>query len=129
MRTALIDLVFRKATTLSNKSHLRYPDGSIINLMSTDISRIDSAMMPFSILFSAPIFILIIMGILVYMMGPAALLGAVLLMLLNPIQAWGTARLGPVRKKASQFTDSRIKLSSEILQGVKVIKFFTWENK
>ncbi|KAG0061844.1 hypothetical protein BGZ90_003357 [Linnemannia elongata] len=128
MRTALIDLVFRKATTLSNKSHLRYPDGSIINLMSTDISRIDSAMMPFSILFSAPTFILIIMGILVYMMGPAALLGAVLLMLLNPIQAWGTARLGPVRKKASQFTDSRIKLSSEILQGVKVIKFFTWEN-
>ncbi|KAG9061585.1 hypothetical protein KI688_007164 [Linnemannia hyalina] len=128
IRTALIDLVFRKATTLSAKSHIRYPDGSIINLMSTDISRIDSAMMPFSILFSAPIFILTIMGILVHMMGPAALLGAVLLMLLNPIQAWGIARLGPVRKKASQFTDSRIKLSSEILQGVKVIKFFTWEN-
>lgn len=97
--------------------------------MSTDISRIDSAMMPFSILFSAPIFILTIMGIMVYMMGPAALLGTVLLMLLSPIQAWGTSRLGPVRKKASQFTDSRIKLSSEILQGVKVIKFFTWENK
>ncbi|KAK3822282.1 MAG: P-loop containing nucleoside triphosphate hydrolase protein [Linnemannia elongata] len=128
MRTAFIDLVFRKATTLSTKSHLRYPDGSIINLMSTDISRIDSAMMPFSILFSAPIFILTIMGIMVYMMGPAALLGTVLLMLLSPIQAWGTSRLGPVRKKASQFTDSRIKLSSEILQGVKVIKFFTWEN-
>ncbi|KAG0289416.1 hypothetical protein BGZ96_007013 [Linnemannia gamsii] len=129
MRTALIDLVFRKATTLSTKSHLHYPDGSIINLMSTDISRVDSAMMPFSILVSAPTFILTVMSILVYMIGPSALLGAVLLMLLNPIQAWGTARLGPVRKKASQFADSRIKLTSEILQGVKVIKFFTWENK
>ncbi|KAK3841126.1 MAG: P-loop containing nucleoside triphosphate hydrolase protein [Linnemannia gamsii] len=128
IRTALIDLVFRKATTLSTKSHLRYPDGSIINLMSTDISRIDSAMMPFSILFSGPTFILTVMSILVYLMGPAALLGAAILMLLNPIQAWGAARMGPVRKKASQFVDSRIKLSSEILQGVKVIKFFTWEN-
>ncbi|KAG0281167.1 hypothetical protein BGZ95_006220 [Linnemannia exigua] len=128
IRTALIDLVFRKATTLSAKSHLRYPDGTIINLMSTDISRIDSAMMPFSILFSGPIFILIIMSILVYLMGPAALLGAVILMLLNPIQAWGSVRMGPVRKKASQFVDSRIKLSSEILHGIKVIKFFTWEN-
>ncbi|KAF9901434.1 hypothetical protein EC991_006105 [Linnemannia zychae] len=127
IRTALIDLVFRKATTLSAKSHLRYPDGSIINLMSTDVSRIDGALMPFSILFSGPSFILIIMGILVYWMGPAALLGAVVLMLLNPIQAWGAAKMGPVRKKASQFADSRIKLSSEILQGVKVIKFFTWE--
>ncbi|KAF9124551.1 hypothetical protein BGW39_008121 [Mortierella sp. 14UC] len=128
IRTALIDLVFRKATTLSAKSHLRYPDGSIINLVSTDVSRIDSAMMPFSILFSGPIFILTTMSILVYWMGPAALLGAVILMLLNPIQAWGAAKMGPVRKKASQFADSRIKLSSEILQGVKVIKFFTWEN-
>ncbi|KAG0380174.1 hypothetical protein BGX24_009789 [Mortierella sp. AD032] len=128
IRTALIDLVFRKATTLSAKSHLRYPDGSIINLMSTDISRIDSAMMPFSILCSGPTFILIVVSILVYLMGPAALFGAVILMLLNPIQAWGAARMGPVRKKASQFVDSRIKLSSEILQGVKVIKFFTWEN-
>ncbi|KAF8976440.1 hypothetical protein BGZ46_008260 [Entomortierella lignicola] len=44
IRTALIDLVFRKATTMSVKSHLLYPDGSIINLMSTDISRIDTAL-------------------------------------------------------------------------------------
>ncbi|KAF9083706.1 hypothetical protein BGX23_011210 [Mortierella sp. AD031] len=128
IRTALIDLVFRKATTLSTKSHLLYPDGAIINMMSTDISRVDSAMLPLSIIFSGPIFILSVMSILVYMMGPAALLGAVILILLNPIQAWGMARMGPVRKMASQFADSRIRLSNEILQGVKVIKFFTWEN-
>ncbi|KAF9932287.1 hypothetical protein FBU30_008582, partial [Linnemannia zychae] len=128
MRTALVDLVFRKATTLSTKSHLLYPDGAIINLMSTDISRIDNAGLPLSILFSMPIFITLVMGILIYMMGPAALLGAVILMSLNPIQAWGTSKLAPVRKKASQFADARIKLSSEILQGIKVIKFYTWEN-
>lgn len=127
IRTALIDLVFRKATTLSCQAHLLYPDGAIINLMSTDISRIDSAMMPMLIAISAPIYITVVIGLLIRLMGPSALLGAAILMASNPLQAWGVTRLGPVRKKASQFTDQRIRLSTEVLQGVKVIKFFAWE--
>ncbi|KAF9408550.1 hypothetical protein BGZ94_002273, partial [Podila epigama] len=38
------------------------------------------------------------------------------------------AKLTPIRKQASQFTDSRIHLTTEIIQGIKVIKFFAWEN-
>ncbi|KAF9957961.1 hypothetical protein BGZ70_009361 [Mortierella alpina] len=127
LRTALIDVVFRKATTLSAKSHLLYPDATIINLMSTDISRIDRAMMPLLIAIACPLYILVIVGLLVDLMGPAALLGAAFLMLSNPIQGWSLAKLAPVRKRASEFTDSRIRLSTEILQGIKVIKFFAWE--
>ncbi|KAG0025021.1 hypothetical protein BGZ82_010268, partial [Podila clonocystis] len=127
VRTALIDLVFRKATTLSAHAHLLYPDGAIINLMSTDISRIDSAMMPMLIAISGPIYIMVVIGLLIRLMGPSALLGAAILMASNPLQAWGVARLGPVRKKASQSTDQRIRLSTEVLQGVRVIKFFAWE--
>ncbi|KAF9927242.1 hypothetical protein BGZ67_007628 [Mortierella alpina] len=127
LRTALIDVVFRKATTLSAKSRLLYPDGTIINIMSTDISRIDRAMMPLLITIACPLYIFVIVGLLVNLMGPAALLGAALLMLSNPIQGWGLAMLAPVRKRASEFTDSRIRLSTEILQGIKVIKFFAWE--
>ncbi|KAF8931191.1 P-loop containing nucleoside triphosphate hydrolase protein [Dissophora ornata] len=127
VRTALIDLVFRKATTISAKSHLLYPDGSIINMMSTDISRIDAAMLPFLIAIATPFYVLAIVILLVRLMGPSALLGAVILMLSNPIQGWGMSKLGSVRKKASQFTDSRIRLSTEILQGIKAIKFFAWE--
>ncbi len=129
LRTALIDVVFRKATTLSAKSHLLYPDGTIINLMSTDISRIDRAMMPLLIAIACPLYIFAIMGLLVNLMGPAAMLGAALLMLSNPIQGWGLAMLAPVRKRASEYTDSRIRLSTEILQGIKVIKFFVWERR
>jgi len=127
IRTALIDLIFRKATALSAQAHLLYPDGAIINLMSTDISRIDSAMMPMLIAISGPIYIMVVIGLLIRLMGPSALLGALILMASNPIQAWGMTRLAPVRKKASQSTDQRIRLSTEILQGVKVVKFFAWE--
>ncbi|KAG0377306.1 hypothetical protein BGX24_006350 [Mortierella sp. AD032] len=129
LRAALINMVYRKATTLSARSHLIYPDGSIVNLMSTDASRIDTAMLSMMIVVSVPIYTIIVVGLLIHLMGPAALLGAVLLILANPIQAWAMSRLGPVRKRASQFTDKRIRLTSEILQGIKVIKFFSWESR
>ncbi|KAG0276411.1 hypothetical protein BGZ95_007580 [Linnemannia exigua] len=127
LRAALINMVYRKATTLSARSHLIYPDGSIVNLMSTDASRIDAAMLSMLLVISVPIYTIIVIGLLIHLMGPAALLGAALLILANPIQAWAMSRLGPVRKRASQFTDKRIRLTSEILQGIKVIKFFSWE--
>ncbi|KAG0086734.1 hypothetical protein BGZ92_007908 [Podila epicladia] len=128
IQTALIDLVFKKATTISTRSHLLYPDGSIINLMSTDISRIDNAMIPLLIAIASPIYVIAIIILLLRMMGPSVLLGAAILMLSNPIQGWGMAKLGPVRKLASQLTDQRIRLSTEILQGIKVIKLFAWED-
>lgn len=129
LRAALINMVYRKATTLSARSHLIYPDGSIVNLMSTDASRIDTAMLSMMIVVSVPIYTTVVIGLLVHLMGPPALLGAVLLILANPVQAWAMSRLGPVRKRASQFTDKRIRLTSEILQGIKVIKFFSWESQ
>lgn len=129
LRAALINMVYRKATTLSARSHLIYPDGSIVNLMSTDASRIDTALLSMMLVVSVPIYTVIVIGLLVHLMGPPALLGAALLILANPIQAWAMSRLGPVRKRASQFTDKRIRLTSEILQGIKVIKFFSWESQ
>ncbi|KAF9898255.1 hypothetical protein BX616_004276, partial [Lobosporangium transversale] len=128
IRATLIDLVFRKATSLSSRAHLIYPDGAIVNLMSTDASRIDMAMLSVLLVISIPSFTIATVGILVHMMGPAALLGAAILIFANPIQAWAMARLSPIRKKGSEFTDLRIRLTQEILQGIKVIKFFSWES-
>ncbi|KAG0196954.1 hypothetical protein BGX28_009530, partial [Mortierella sp. GBA30] len=127
IRGSLIDMVFRKATTLSARSHLIYPDGAIVNLMSTDASRIDTALLSLMLLVSIPIYTIIILGLLVHLMGPSALIGAAILLLVNPLQAWIMSKLAPIRKQASEFTDSRIRLTSEVLQGIKVIKFFAWE--
>lgn len=129
IRASLIDLVFRKATKLSSRAHLTYPDGRIVNLMSTDASRIDTAMLSMVLVVSVPIYTAVVVGLLIRLMGPSALLGAAILILVNPIQAWAMSKLGPIRRRASEFTDQRIRLTSEILQGIKVIKFFSWESK
>ncbi|KAF9194834.1 hypothetical protein BGZ51_007054 [Haplosporangium sp. Z 767] len=128
LRSSLINMVFRKATTLSARSHLIYPDGAIVNLMSTDASRIDTAMLSLMLVVSVPIFTLIVIGLLVHLMGPSALMGAAIMILVNPAQAWAMSKLAPIRKRASEYTDDRIRLTTEILQGIKVIKFFAWES-
>ncbi|GJJ68711.1 hypothetical protein EMPS_01057 [Entomortierella parvispora] len=129
IRASLIDLVFRKATKISSRAHLTYPDGRIVNLMSTDASRIDTSMLSMLLVVSVPIYTSVVIGLLIRLMGPSALLGAAMLILVNPIQAWAMSKLGPIRRRASEFTDQRIRLTSEILQGIKVIKFFSWESE
>ncbi|KAF9948009.1 hypothetical protein BGZ70_002404 [Mortierella alpina] len=128
VRGSLIDMVFRKATALSAYSHLVYPDGAVVNLMSTDTSRIDTAMLSIMLVISVPIYTIVIVGLLVHLLGASALLGAAILILVNPIQGWIMSKLAPIRKQASEYTDSRIRLTSEVLQGIKVIKFFAWES-
>ncbi|KAG0023806.1 hypothetical protein BGZ80_007988 [Entomortierella chlamydospora] len=127
VRTAVVDLIFRKATTISSKARLEYPDGKIFNLMSTDATRIDDALEGVMLLVFVPLACIITVAMLMYLMGLSALLGTFLLMFANPLQAWAMAKLNPIREKASKFTDTRIHVVTEILQGIKVIKFFTFE--
>ncbi|KAG0325521.1 hypothetical protein BGZ99_000575 [Dissophora globulifera] len=127
-RTALVDLIFQKTTVMSSKARLEYPDGAIFNMMSTDATRIDEAIEGMVLLISVPIACFITVGMLIYLMGPSALLGTFFLILANPLQAWAMTTLNPIRERASKFRDTRIQVVTEILQGIKVIKFFTFES-
>ncbi|KAF9951567.1 hypothetical protein BGZ72_006947 [Mortierella alpina] len=127
LRNALVDMVFRKATVLSSKARLEYPDGTIFNLMSTDTSRIGDPMQGIPLLVAVPLGTLTTVAMLWYLMGPSALVGTILLMTVNPMQAWAMAKLSSLRERASRIKDTRIRVMTEILQGIKVIKFFTFE--
>ncbi|KAF9109320.1 hypothetical protein BGX27_007755 [Mortierella sp. AM989] len=124
VRTALVDMIFRKTTTMSSKARLDYPDGTIFNLMSTDPTRIDDALEGMMLLVAVPISCIITVGMLIYLMGPSALLGTFLLILVNPFQAWAMAALNPIRRKASRLTDTRIHVVTEVLQGIKSLPVF-----
>lgn len=62
-----------------------------------------------------------------YWMGPSALVGAAVLIFSNPLQTWAMTLLNPIRIQVAKLTDSRMGLVTEILQGIKVIKFFAYE--
>ncbi|OAQ32248.1 P-loop containing nucleoside triphosphate hydrolase protein [Linnemannia elongata AG-77] len=126
-RSALIDLIFQKSTRISSKDRLDYPDGTIFNLMSNDATRIDFCLEGLGLLYSVPVTVVVTVGLLVYWMGPSALVGAAVLVFSNPLQTWAMTLLNPIRLQVSKLTDSRMGLVTEVLQGIKVIKFFAYE--
>lgn len=57
----------------------------------------------------------------------ACLTGIVVLLLFMPFQAFMGAMFQSVRRQTASLTDNRIRIMSEIVSGMRVIKMYTWE--
>jgi ABC-type bacteriocin/lantibiotic exporter with double-glycine peptidase domain len=60
-------------------------------------------------------------------LGPSALAGFSVFIILTPIQGRVMRSLFQIRRKTMESTDNRAKLLQELLGGMKLIKFFAWE--
>ncbi|KAF9938627.1 hypothetical protein BGZ67_010647 [Mortierella alpina] len=127
IRTSLITTIYRKGLVLSSKAKQDFSTGKITNLMSTDTARLDFLAGFFHILWTAPLMIILILILLLVNMGWTALIGFVFLVLFGPIQARIVQALSVIRRKSTLITDARVKLTQEVLQGMRVIKFYGWE--
>ncbi|KAG0069645.1 hypothetical protein BGZ89_002459 [Linnemannia elongata] len=128
IRTALITTIYRKGLLLSSKAKQDFSTGKVTNLMSTDTTRLDFVAGYFHVIWTAPLMIILILILLIDNMGPTALVGFVFLLIVGPLQAKIVAALSVIRRKSTLITDARVKLTQEVLQGMRVIKFYGWED-
>lgn len=126
-RGALIAALYRKALSLSGKSRTVITNGRLVNHMGTDISRIDFASGFFHMSWTAPIQFIVVLIILIVQMGPIALAGVGFLVVATPLLGTAMKKMFAVRKKAMVWTDARAKMIQELLGGMRIIKFFSWE--
>nr|GMD06340.1 ABC transporter C family member 2-like isoform X1 [Ipomoea batatas] len=75
-------------------------------------------------LWSAPFRIVIAMVLLYEQLGVASLLGALMLVLMFPIQTLVISRMQKLTKEGLQRTDKRIGLMNEILAAMDTVKCF-----
>ncbi|CAG8547028.1 11089_t:CDS:10 [Funneliformis mosseae] len=127
VRSAMITAIYRKAMLLSGKARNAFTAGKITNLMSTDTTRLDYVCGYFHVIWAAPIQLFIALGLLIRNLGPSALAGFGLLLIMSPFQGKIMRILGKTRSKAAKITDERVKLTQEVLQGIRVIKYYAWE--
>ena len=66
------------------------------------------------------------MGFLIAQIGWAAIVGVSLLILLSPSQGLLMRKISSTRSVLAPLTDKRVSLITEVLTGVRVIKFFSW---
>ncbi|CAL5409236.1 unnamed protein product [Camellia sinensis] len=79
-------------------------------------------------LWSAPFRIIIAMFLLYQQLGVASLLGALMLVLLFPVQTFVISKMQKLSKEGLQRTDKRIGLMNEILAAMDTVKCYAWEN-
>ncbi|THG96760.1 hypothetical protein EW026_g5132 [Hermanssonia centrifuga] len=128
VRTGVIGAIFRKSLRLSGRARMSHSVGKITTMISTDATRLDRSSAFIHNLWVAPIQIAIGIGLLIGNLGYSALVGLGVLILGFPLQFFFIKMMFSQRKKGVQITDQRVRLTTEVLQGIRLIKFYAWED-
>ncbi|KAG9397718.1 hypothetical protein AC1031_019162 [Aphanomyces cochlioides] len=128
MRSITMDMVYQKSLKLSASARQLTTSGEIVTLMSSDSERFCEAahdslwiiVSPFTFLCSM-VLVWCFFGV-----GPA-LCGAGVNVCVLLVASWFASAIGETRLQVTAMTEERVKVTSEILQGIRVMKFYAWE--
>ncbi|GFS26380.1 multidrug resistance-associated protein 1, partial [Elysia marginata] len=127
VKTALISAVYRKSLTMNNETKRKFTVGSIVNLMAIDCQVLQDVTSNIFIVLSAPFQIIVAFYFLNAKLGVSFVAGVAVIVALIPLNA----RISVLAKRAQaeqlRVKDERLKIMSEILSGIKVLKLHAWE--
>jgi ABC-type multidrug transport system fused ATPase/permease subunit len=150
LRTGMRSALFRKSLKLSPAARTEFAAGTVVNLMSNDCEQLMFVCSFFAdncyrivctltsiIFFQGPPFVcMAVMSILqfiaytallLWLLGLPALAGLAVIFVALPALTKLMSVLREMRAESLKFTDQRMKLTNEILQGIKVLKLNAWE--
>lgn len=127
IKTCLTSAIYRKTLRLSYQGRKNYTTGQIVNLMSVDTQRVADLVQNVNNLWSAPIQLTISMVLLYQQLGVAIFAGLGVMLINVPFNAWISIKLRELQHHVMRQKDKRIKLLSEIFNGIKIIKIHAWE--
>nr|ACZ64280.1 ATP-binding cassette sub-family C member 4 [Trichoplusia ni] len=128
VRIACCSLMYRKILKLNHVGLSNTEPGQVINLMSNDVSRFDLVINFLHYLWVTPCVVPLV-SYLVWQHVGYATLAALTLIFVQTIfvQVTLSSYQGKLRGKIAKRTDQRVKVMSELVNGVQVIKMYAWE--
>ncbi|XP_038067062.1 ATP-binding cassette sub-family C member 8-like isoform X2 [Patiria miniata] len=102
--------------------------GQITNHMSTDTTNVQTAVQYIQYIWGIPFLIIGYMVILYFELGVAALIGCLVFFVTIPIQVVIARMTAKYQKTVMEKSDERLKRTNELLQGIKLIKLYGWED-
>uniref|UniRef100_A0A8C2S0J5 ATP binding cassette subfamily C member 10 n=1 Tax=Capra hircus TaxID=9925 RepID=A0A8C2S0J5_CAPHI len=127
-RGSVLNILYRKALQLGPR---RPPAGEVLNLLGTDSERLLNFAGSFHEAWGLPLQLAITLYLLYQQVGVAFVGGLILALLLVPVNkviaTLIATRIMASNQEMLQHKDARVKLVTELLSGMRVIKFFGWE--
>ncbi|AGO13536.1 AaceriAGL346Wp [[Ashbya] aceris (nom. inval.)] len=127
IRTVLTKAVLGKALVLSGAARNEWPPGTMMSMVSTDLSRMEFAVFfqPFLIVF--PLVLAVGVALLLTTVGPVGLLGLAVFIVAMGLATLAFRKMVKLRVAATVFTDARVTLMREIMNSMKMLKYYCWE--
>uniref|UniRef100_A0A6Q2WXA2 ATP-binding cassette, sub-family C (CFTR/MRP), member 9 n=1 Tax=Esox lucius TaxID=8010 RepID=A0A6Q2WXA2_ESOLU len=130
LRGALLAMIYNKILRLStsNMSMGEMTLGQINNLVAIETNQLMWFLFLCPNLWAMPVQIVMGVILLHYLLGTSALIGASVIVLLAPVQYLIATKLADTQKSTLDHSTDRLKKTSEILKGIKLLKLYAWEN-
>uniref|UniRef100_A0A3P8USD2 ATP-binding cassette, sub-family C (CFTR/MRP), member 9 n=1 Tax=Cynoglossus semilaevis TaxID=244447 RepID=A0A3P8USD2_CYNSE len=129
MRGALLAMIYNKILRLStsNMSMGEMTLGQINNLVAIETNQLMWFLFLCPNLWAMPVQIVMGVILLYYLLDWSALIGASVIVLLAPIQYLIATKLADTQKSTLEHSTDRLKKTTEILKGIKLLKLYAWE--
>ena len=124
----MTSVLLSKSFKLSSSAKNDYSNGVLTSMMSSDMQRLELAiaLQPFLWGFLPPIAICLVL--LLINIGPVCLLGFGIFFVLIFVTIRAFKMIIAIRIKANKHTDTRVTYMREVLNSLKMIKFYGWED-
>ncbi|KAM9366664.1 ATP-binding cassette sub-family C member 12 [Symphorus nematophorus] len=126
LKGAFSTVAFQKVISLRVYSGISM--GEMINVLTNDGHRLFEAVLFGSFVLSAPVLFIVCVFYACYVLGYTAMTGVCTYIIFIPVQILLARVINKFRWKAMQTTDSRVRTMNEILNSIKLIKMYAWED-
>ncbi|EDV54718.2 probable multidrug resistance-associated protein lethal(2)03659 [Drosophila erecta] len=127
IRVGVSSMIYRKGLRLTKTDLGEISTGHIINLISNDLGRMDTFIQFTHYLWLAPLQTLLVTYFMYQEIGIAAVFGMAVMLLFIPFQMYLGNKISRLRLKTALRTDKRMRIMTEIIAGIQVIKMYAWE--
>jgi ABC-type bacteriocin/lantibiotic exporter with double-glycine peptidase domain len=129
IQVALTGAVYSKTLKLSNSARRDRTVGEIVNVMALDIERFQMITSQIQQYWSSPFQITLALIFLFNTLGVAAVPGVIVMVAFIPMSFLASFFTRSYIMRQMKLKDQRTKLINEILNGIKVIKLYSWEGE
>jgi len=127
VQSILMNVIYAKAMKLSASSRNKYSAGEVVNLLSTDADRVRNFWFLLEDYIYAPFMIIACFTALEFVIGHNVFYGIISIALFIPINSFFIKLVSKCEQKQMELKDERLKLMTDILSGMKVLKLYAWE--
>jgi ABC-type multidrug transport system fused ATPase/permease subunit len=102
--------------------------GKILNLMRNDVYEVAQRFWEVQTIFTVPLSFVVSIVLVVQLLGPTSLLGLLVLVLVNVINAIIVRVMLRIERERRRITDTKLQLTSQFVEAIRHLRWYDWQD-